>query len=107
MSKNVAVTIIASSNLPILRLLFSLSKNLYFSSRRVFLDGLLRAGTGYSVEASIEILKGKDLSSLEQQLVFLSLGNAKHVNNEAIKAAAVSRLISVLLLTSLFNTASK
>ncbi|XP_049881562.1 apolipophorins [Pectinophora gossypiella] len=56
--------------------------------KRVFLDGLLRAGTGYSVDASIQILKSRDLSTLEQQLVFLSLGNAKHVNNEALKAAA-------------------
>ncbi|CAG5023066.1 unnamed protein product [Parnassius apollo] len=56
--------------------------------KRVFLDGLLRAGTGYSIEASIQILKGKELSELEEKLVFLSLGNARHVNDEAVKAAA-------------------
>lgn len=56
--------------------------------RRVFLDGLLRAGTGYSVEASIEILKTRELQPWEGQLVLLSLGNAKHVNNEALKAAS-------------------
>ncbi|XP_053619006.1 apolipophorins isoform X2 [Plodia interpunctella] len=56
--------------------------------KRVFLDGLLRAGTGYSLEASINLLKSKQLSSLENNLVYLSLGNARHVNNEAVKAAA-------------------
>ncbi|XP_028026671.1 apolipophorins isoform X1 [Bombyx mandarina] len=56
--------------------------------KRVFLDALLRAGTGDSIEASILILKTRQLSQLEQQLVFLSLGNARHVNNDALKAAA-------------------
>ncbi|XP_072946075.1 apolipophorins [Epargyreus clarus] len=56
--------------------------------KRVFLDGLLRTGTGYSIEASIQILKSKALNSIEEKLVFLSLGNARHVNDEAMKAAA-------------------
>ncbi|CAB3232890.1 unnamed protein product [Arctia plantaginis] len=56
--------------------------------KRVFLDGLLRTGTGYSIEASIQLLKNNELGYVEQRLVFLSLGNARHVNNEAIKAAA-------------------
>ncbi|KAM3956905.1 retinoid- and fatty-acid binding glycoprotein apolipophorin isoform 2-T2 [Aphomia sociella] len=55
--------------------------------KRVYLDALLRAGTGYSIEASVTILKSKSLSELEQQLVYLSLGNARHVNSDAIKAA--------------------
>ncbi|XP_047037209.1 apolipophorins isoform X1 [Helicoverpa zea] len=56
--------------------------------KRVFLDGLIRAGTGYSIEVSIQLLKSKDLSPIEQKLVFLSLSNAKHANNDAMKAAA-------------------
>ena len=56
--------------------------------KRVFLDALLRAGTGDSIEASINILKSRELGQLEQQLVYLSLGNARHVNNAALKAAA-------------------
>ncbi|KAJ0171016.1 hypothetical protein K1T71_013215 [Dendrolimus kikuchii] len=56
--------------------------------KRVFLDGLLRAGTGYSIEASIQILKANELEDIEQKLVYLSLGNAKHVSTEALKAAA-------------------
>ncbi|XP_063370071.1 apolipophorins isoform X1 [Cydia amplana] len=55
--------------------------------KRVFIDGLLRTGTGNSIEASIQILKQKELDALEQQIVFLSLGNAQHVNTEALKAA--------------------
>ncbi|CAH2098987.1 unnamed protein product [Euphydryas editha] len=56
--------------------------------KRVFLDALLRAGTGYSIEASIQILKNKQLSPIEEKIVFLSLGNARHVTSDAIKAAA-------------------
>ncbi|XP_045779870.1 apolipophorins [Maniola jurtina] len=56
--------------------------------KRVYLDALLRAGTGYSIEASIQILKNKELNEIEEKVVFLSLGNARHVTSEAIKAAA-------------------
>lgn len=55
--------------------------------KQVYLDALLRAGTGYSIEASVSILKSKELSPVAEQLVYLSLGNARHVNSEAIKAA--------------------
>ncbi|KOB75992.1 Apolipophorin protein [Operophtera brumata] len=57
------------------------------SEKRVYLDALLRTGTGPSIDASIKILKSHGLNELEQQLVYLSLGNAKHVNDEALKAA--------------------
>lgn len=60
--------------------------------RRVYLDALLRTGTSPSIEASIQILKSHGLNDLEQQLVYLSLGNAKHVNDEALKAATVSTI---------------
>ncbi|XP_022837131.1 apolipophorins isoform X2 [Spodoptera litura] len=56
--------------------------------KRVFLDGLIRAGTGYSIEASIQLLKSKELGPIEQKLVFFSLSNARHANNDALKAAA-------------------
>lgn len=56
--------------------------------KRVFLDGLIRAGTGYSIEASINLLKSRDLGPIEERLVFLSMGNARHATNDAIKAAA-------------------
>ncbi|XP_023946306.2 apolipophorins [Bicyclus anynana] len=56
--------------------------------KRVYLDALLRAGTGYSIEASIQILKSKELNTIEEKVVFLSLGNARHVTSEAVKAAA-------------------
>ncbi|XP_039760975.1 apolipophorins [Pararge aegeria] len=55
--------------------------------KRVFLDALLRAGTGYSIETSIQILKSKELNDIEEKVVFLSLGNARHVTSDAIKAA--------------------
>ncbi|XP_022112947.2 apolipophorins [Pieris rapae] len=55
--------------------------------KRVFLDGLLRAGTGPSIEASVQVLKNKQLSKLEEKLVFLSLANARHVDSDTVKAA--------------------
>ncbi|CAG9133770.1 unnamed protein product [Plutella xylostella] len=55
--------------------------------KRVFLDGLVRAGSGDSIEVSVGLLKGGELSDLESKVVFLSLGNARHVSNDAIKAA--------------------
>lgn len=67
---------------------------LFHVNRRVFLDGLLRAGTGASIETSIQLLKNKDLNGVEQKLVFLALGNAKQVSDEALKAAAVSILLA-------------
>ncbi|GBP78977.1 Apolipophorins [Eumeta japonica] len=56
--------------------------------RRVFLDGLLRAGTAASIEASVQLVKSGEMSQLEQSLVYLSLANAKHVDNDAVTAAA-------------------
>ncbi|KAH9637818.1 hypothetical protein HF086_017596 [Spodoptera exigua] len=61
--------------------------------KRVFLDGLIRAGTGYSIEASIQLLKSKELGPIEQKLVFFSLSNARHANNDALKAAAVVAIL--------------
>ncbi|XP_063834944.1 apolipophorins isoform X2 [Ostrinia nubilalis] len=56
--------------------------------KRVFLDGLFRAGSGASVEASVNILKQGQLSNLEEEVFYLTLAGARHVNNEAVKAAA-------------------
>lgn len=64
----------------------------------MFLDALLRAGTGYSIDASIQILKNKELSTLEETIILLSLGNARHVNSDAIKAAAVSIFVFFIFL---------
>lgn len=58
--------------------------------RRVFLDGLIRTGTGSGIETSVELLKKKELSQLETVLVLLALGNARHASNDALKSAAVS-----------------
>lgn len=69
---------------------FAESQFLRFSNRRVFLDGLIRAGTGPSIEASIQLLKSKELGPIEQKLVFLSLSNVRQASNDALKAAAVS-----------------
>ncbi|XP_026318173.1 apolipophorins-like [Hyposmocoma kahamanoa] len=56
--------------------------------RRVFLDGLVRAGTGSSVEVIVDLIKSRGLNGFETQIALLSLGNAKHTSDEAVKAAA-------------------
>lgn len=66
-----------------------------FPIRRVYLDALLRTGKGPAIEASIQILKSHSLNEIEQQLVYLSLGNAKQVSDETLKAATVSVAISI------------
>ncbi|VVC87559.1 unnamed protein product [Leptidea sinapis] len=55
--------------------------------KRVFLDALLRTGTGFSIEASVQLLKNKQLNPIEEKLVFLSLGNANHVSSDTVKSA--------------------
>lgn len=59
-------------------------------AKKVFLDALFRAGTGDTVEVTIQLLKSKPLSALEQKLVYLGLAFVRHATPEALKAAAVS-----------------
>ncbi|KAL4704767.1 hypothetical protein ACJJTC_016888 [Scirpophaga incertulas] len=56
--------------------------------KRVFLDGLFRAGTGPSVEASVAVLKQGQLHPLEEEMFYLTLAGVRHASNEGVKAAA-------------------
>lgn len=59
-------------------------------AKKVYLDALFRAGTGDSVEVTIELLKNKQLSPLEQKLVYLGLAFVRHATPASLNAAAVS-----------------
>lgn len=61
-------------------------------SKKVFLDALFRAGTGDSIEVTIQLLKNKPLTPVEQNLVYLGLSFARHVTPGSLKAATVSSL---------------
>ncbi|RVE54932.1 hypothetical protein evm_000299 [Chilo suppressalis] len=56
--------------------------------KRVFLDGLFRAGTGPSVEASVILLKQGQFNKIEEEIFYLTLSGARHTTNDAVKAAA-------------------
>lgn len=78
-----------SATIPLTSLIFLI---IFVFSRRVFLDGLVRAGTGSSVEVIVDLIKSRGLNGFETQIALLSLGNAKHTSDEAVKAAAVSNI---------------
>lgn len=59
-------------------------------AKKVFLDALLRAGTGEVVEVAIELLKNKELNVIEEKLVYLGLSFVKHATKASLSSAAVS-----------------
>lgn len=59
-------------------------------AKKVFLDALFRSGTGDTVEVTIQLLKNKPLSPLEEKLVYLGLAFVRHATPASLKAAAVS-----------------
>ncbi|KAF5288699.1 hypothetical protein FQR65_LT11964 [Abscondita terminalis] len=56
-------------------------------ARKVFLDAVFRAGTGECVEVAIELLKSKELTPVEQKLVYLSMAFVKHATLDSLLAA--------------------
>lgn len=48
------------------------------AGKKIFLDALLRAGNGDNIEVAIELLKNKELTPIEQNLVFLGLSTVRH-----------------------------
>lgn len=55
-------------------------------ARKVFFDALFRTGTGEAVEAMIQLMK--ELSPVEQKLVYLSLSFVRHATPASLTAAA-------------------
>lgn len=58
------------------------------SARKVFFDALFRTGTGDAVEAMMALLGNKELSPMEQKLVFLSFSIIRHATPASLKAAS-------------------
>ncbi|XP_025837556.1 apolipophorins isoform X3 [Agrilus planipennis] len=57
-------------------------------AKRVFLDALFRAGTGETIEVAIELLKNKELTPLEQKILYIRLAFVKHATPGSLNAAA-------------------
>ncbi|KAJ8916580.1 hypothetical protein NQ315_000224 [Exocentrus adspersus] len=58
------------------------------AGKKAFLDALLEAGTGDSVEVAITLLKNNELGDCEKRLVYLGLSLVKHATESSINAAA-------------------
>lgn len=65
------------------------------AAKKIYLDAIFRAGTGDTIEASIELFKNKELGEVEQKLVYLSLAFVKHATPASLKAAAVSFALEI------------
>lgn len=59
-------------------------------AKKIFLDALFRSGTGDTVEVTIQLLKSKALTPVEQKLVYLGLSFVRHATPASLKAASVS-----------------
>ncbi|XP_066149050.1 apolipophorins isoform X2 [Euwallacea fornicatus] len=57
------------------------------SAKRIYLDALLRAGSGEAVEALLELLDKKQLDEIDSKLVLLSLNVVRHATEGSLKAA--------------------
>ncbi|XP_056636733.1 apolipophorins [Diorhabda sublineata] len=58
------------------------------TSKKLFLDALLQAGTGDAIEAAITLLKSNEFNEGEKSLVYLGMSLVKHSTENAIKTAA-------------------
>ncbi|XP_017768375.1 PREDICTED: apolipophorins [Nicrophorus vespilloides] len=56
-------------------------------ARKTFLDALFRAGTGECIEVAIELLKNKELSELEQKMVYLGMAFVRHATPNSMTSA--------------------
>ncbi|XP_045469243.1 apolipophorins-like [Harmonia axyridis] len=55
--------------------------------KKIFLDAVLTAGTGDTIEVAIELLKNRELSPMEEKQLFAGLSRARHVTENSIKTA--------------------
>ncbi|XP_044260123.1 apolipophorins [Tribolium madens] len=58
------------------------------AGKKIFLDALLRAGNGDNIEVVIELLKNKELTPIEQNLVYLGLSTVRHPTENSLNSAA-------------------
>lgn len=75
--------------------------------KKIFFEALFKAGTGETVEVSIELLKNKEIEcKLQQKMVYLGLAFVRHATPESILTAMVNIFISLwiflFLLTNSF-----
>lgn len=57
------------------------------ASKKIFLDAILTAGNGDTIQVAIELLKNKELGVIEEKQLYFGLTKARHVTEGAIKTA--------------------
>lgn len=73
------------------------------AAKRLYLDALLRAGNGETVEAILQLLNSKQLDELDSKLALLSLNVVRHATEGSVKAVTVSPQPSFLILICLIE----
>ncbi|KAL3271520.1 hypothetical protein HHI36_021999 [Cryptolaemus montrouzieri] len=56
-------------------------------SKKIFLDSILLAGNGDTIEVAIELLKNKELGPFEEKQLYLGLSRARHATENSVKTA--------------------
>uniref|UniRef100_A0AAR5QJT3 Vitellogenin domain-containing protein n=1 Tax=Dendroctonus ponderosae TaxID=77166 RepID=A0AAR5QJT3_DENPD len=56
------------------------------AAKRLYLDALLRAGNGETIEAILQLLNSKQLDELDSKLALLSLNVVRHATEGSVKA---------------------
>lgn len=73
------------------------------AGKKIFLDALLEAGSGESIEVAITLLRNNELGELEADLVYLGLSLVRHATEASLNAAAVSTADPHIHILSSFN----
>lgn len=63
------------------------------AARRLYVDALLRAGNGDTIEALLELLDKKQLDEIDRKLVLLGLNVVRHATEGSLKAVTVSSVL--------------
>ena len=58
------------------------------SEQKLFLDGLFRAGSGEAAEVGVDLIKNKELSSVQTLLFYAGLTAVRHVNLPSVAVVA-------------------
>ncbi|XP_044764136.1 apolipophorins-like [Coccinella septempunctata] len=57
------------------------------AAKKIFLDAILTAGNGDTIQVAIELLKNKELDIIEERQLYIGLTRARHVTEASIKTA--------------------
>nr|QWT69540.1 apolipophorin [Harmonia axyridis] len=56
-------------------------------AKKIFLDAILTAGNGDTIQVAIELLKNKELGVIEEKQLYFGLTRARHVTEASVKTA--------------------